>query len=232
MKYCLLFLTLFVQINVSAYAVYTPTENCVQQILNDENFERGKRECPFRFQGQYEDAETGLYYNRFRYYDPSIGSYLSQDPIGLMGGMQLYSYVHDTNSWTDALGLMPIKGGKTPGGMSRSTSGWLNRYGPAAMRDHHLIPQEMLGDKGFMQQLDKLTGGKGTDYLHRQIATITNGLHQNVHADGWNADFKKWAKGTNNNFSLKDLQKQIKLMMKDYNIPKSSRNFAKKYGCH
>ena len=40
---------------------------------------------PFRFQGQYEDEETGLYYNRFRYYDPSLGQYTQQDPIGLAG---------------------------------------------------------------------------------------------------------------------------------------------------
>jgi RHS repeat-associated protein len=61
--------------------------------------------CPFRYQGQYEDAETGLYYNRFRYYDPSIGCYLSQDPIGLEGGIKLYNYVHDLNSWLDLFGL-------------------------------------------------------------------------------------------------------------------------------
>lgn len=42
--------------------------------------------CPFRYQGQYEDVETGLYYNRFRYYDPNAGVYMSQDPIGLEGG--------------------------------------------------------------------------------------------------------------------------------------------------
>ena len=106
MKYCLLFLTLFVQINALAYADYTPTENCVQQILNDENFERGERECPFRFQGQYEDSETGLYYNRFRYYDPNSGNYISQDPIGLEGNNPtLYGYVKDTNSWIDVFGL-------------------------------------------------------------------------------------------------------------------------------
>ena len=40
---------------------------------------------PFRFRGQYEDEETGLYYNRFRYYDPSLGQYTQQDPIGLAG---------------------------------------------------------------------------------------------------------------------------------------------------
>ncbi|WP_338849538.1 RHS repeat-associated core domain-containing protein [Massilia sp. W12] len=43
-------------------------------------------EQPFRFQGQQYDAETGLHYNRFRYYDPAIGRFISQDPIGLLGG--------------------------------------------------------------------------------------------------------------------------------------------------
>ena len=207
--------------------------DCILDIYGDVLELRGEK-CfiPFRFQGQYEDDETGLYYNRFRYYDPKTGNYISQDPIGLAGGLSVYAYVHDSNSLTDVLGLMLIRGGKTAGGMSRSTSNWLTRYGPAAMRDHHLIPQEMLNNKGFMQQLDKLTGGKGAEYLHRQIATITNGLHQSVHTNGWNSNFKKWTTNTNNKFSLKDVQKQIKQMMKDYNIPKSSRNFAKKYGCH
>lgn len=56
--------------------------------------------------GQYEDRETGLYYNRFRYYDPDTGNYLSQDPIGLAGNNPtLYSYVSDTNSKFDFWGL-------------------------------------------------------------------------------------------------------------------------------
>ena len=67
-------------------------------------------DCPFRFQGQYEDAETGLYYNRFRYYSPDEGMYLSQDPIGLAGNNPtLYGYVHDPNGWLDAFGLDCIK---------------------------------------------------------------------------------------------------------------------------
>ncbi|HMW46681.1 MAG TPA: RHS repeat-associated core domain-containing protein [Marinagarivorans sp.] len=61
--------------------------------------------CPFRWPGQYEDEETGLYYNRFRYYDPDAGSYISQDPIGLLGGLQLYSYVGDPAAWIDPWGL-------------------------------------------------------------------------------------------------------------------------------
>ena len=65
--------------------------------------------CPFRYQGQYEDAETGLCYNRFRYYDPDAGQYLSQDPIGLAGGMAAYAYVPDPTTWVDALGLSGCK---------------------------------------------------------------------------------------------------------------------------
>ncbi|MDY5938610.1 MAG: RHS repeat-associated core domain-containing protein [Phocaeicola sp.] len=80
--------------------------DCILDIYGDVLELRGKRDfIPFRFQGQYEDGETGLYYNRFRYYDPNTGTYISQDPIGLQGGMQLYAYVHDSNSWIDPLGL-------------------------------------------------------------------------------------------------------------------------------
>jgi RHS repeat-associated protein len=71
------------------------------------NFQGGsKTDCPFRYQGQYEDAETGLYYNRFRYYSPEEGMYLSQDPIGLEGSnFNLYGFVFDTNSQVDIFGL-------------------------------------------------------------------------------------------------------------------------------
>ena len=65
-----------------------------------------KNIIPFRFQGQYEDEETGLYYNRFRYYDPQQGQYTQQDPIGLAGGNPtLYGYVYDTLKEIDPFGL-------------------------------------------------------------------------------------------------------------------------------
>ena len=60
---------------------------------------------PIRFQGQYQDAETGLFYNRFRYYAPDEGCYLHQDPIGLTGGSNLSAYVHSPTGWIDPWGL-------------------------------------------------------------------------------------------------------------------------------
>jgi RHS repeat-associated protein len=61
---------------------------------------------PFRYPGQYFDEETGVAYNRFRYYSPDEGIYISQDPIGLRGGHQLYGYVHNPMLWIDVLGLL------------------------------------------------------------------------------------------------------------------------------
>src|SRR4030095_3093600 len=66
--------------------------------------------CPFRYPGQYCDAETDLCFNHFRYYSPEMGAYISPDPIGLMGGLRLYSYVPDTNIFTDRPGLIPAYG--------------------------------------------------------------------------------------------------------------------------
>ena len=64
----------------------------------------------FRYQGQYADEELDgeLYYNRFRYYSPELGQYITQDPIGLEGGNPtLYGYVFDPNSEIDIFGLLP-----------------------------------------------------------------------------------------------------------------------------
>jgi RHS repeat-associated protein len=53
-----------------------------------------------------EDVETGLYYNRFRYYSPETGLYISQDPIKLEGNNpNFYAYVSDSNSFVDVFGL-------------------------------------------------------------------------------------------------------------------------------
>jgi RHS repeat-associated protein len=84
-------------------AVWTCELNSYGKVRNFQG--EFKTDCPFRYQGQYEDSETGLFYNRFRYYSAEEGVYLSQDPIGLNGGIKLYTYVKDTNTYTDISGL-------------------------------------------------------------------------------------------------------------------------------
>ncbi|MEF2074898.1 RHS repeat domain-containing protein [Consotaella aegiceratis] len=72
--------------------------------------------CPWRFPGQYEDAETGLYYNRHRHYDPLTGHYASPDPIGLAGGDRPQAYVPNPTVWVDPLGLSASSKALAPSG--------------------------------------------------------------------------------------------------------------------
>jgi RHS repeat-associated protein len=75
-------------------------------IYGKRKIDGGESSIPFRQAGQYEDVETGLYYNRFRYYSPETGMYLSKDPIGLEGNNpNLYAYTYDSNSEVDPFGL-------------------------------------------------------------------------------------------------------------------------------
>jgi RHS repeat-associated protein len=71
---------------------------------HDEQPDRSELQ-PLRFQGQYFDVETGLHYNRFRYYDPGAGRFVSQDPIGLWGGTNTSSYAPNSTVWSDPFGL-------------------------------------------------------------------------------------------------------------------------------
>jgi RHS repeat-associated protein len=83
-------------------AVYTPFGEAVPSIQTVEN--------PFRFPGQYYDQETGLHYNYFRYYNPQTGRYITPDPIGLEGGINLYAYVaNNPINEIDPLGLSKDK---------------------------------------------------------------------------------------------------------------------------
>jgi RHS repeat-associated protein len=64
---------------------------------------------PIRLQGQYFDEETGLHYNRFRYYDADVGRFVSEDPIGLVGGTNAFAAPVNPTGWFDPLGLNPCK---------------------------------------------------------------------------------------------------------------------------
>ncbi|WP_458130000.1 RHS repeat-associated core domain-containing protein [Pseudomonas sp. Z2-11] len=66
---------------------------------------------PLRFQGQYHDLESGLHYNRHRYYNPDTGRYLTADPSKLAGGLNGYRYTLNPTGWVDPLGLEGCPGG-------------------------------------------------------------------------------------------------------------------------
>ncbi|WP_236278075.1 RHS repeat domain-containing protein, partial [Pseudomonas poae] len=72
----------------------------------------GKIDNPLRFQGQYFDEESGLHYNRHRYYNPDVGRYLTPDPVKLAGGINAYQYVPNPTGWVDPLGLSQCPGGE------------------------------------------------------------------------------------------------------------------------
>ena len=84
---------------------------------------------PFRLQNQYFDAETGLHYNFYRYYEPNSGRFVNQDPIGLEGGDNLYAFAPNAQGWVDPLGLV-----------KSSQSGGLNwNWKGAGDRQAHVI---------------------------------------------------------------------------------------------
>ncbi|MBA1362938.1 RHS repeat-associated core domain-containing protein [Burkholderia gladioli] len=88
-----------------------------------------------RFQGQQVDDETGLHYNRHRYYDPVSGRFTSRDPIKLAGGSNIYQYADNPTGWIDPLGLAKRCGcpcGVEPHGNQPSPR-------PSGYQSHHII---------------------------------------------------------------------------------------------
>lgn len=67
--------------------------------------EKGSTTCRLRLPGQIADDETGLHYNRFRYYSPEAGQFVSADPIGFAGGTRMFRFGPNAVSWMDPLGL-------------------------------------------------------------------------------------------------------------------------------
>ena len=75
-----------------------------QQFIDDWSISEAELQ-PIKFQGQSLDVETGLHYNRFRYYDSDVGMFISRDPIGLLGGNNVFQYAPNPIGWIDPWGL-------------------------------------------------------------------------------------------------------------------------------
>ncbi|MGF6153576.1 RHS repeat-associated core domain-containing protein [Pseudomonas fluorescens] len=102
----------------SGEIVWSATYKAYGKLASLKHFGEEQLEQPLRFQGQYFDAESGLHYNRHRYYNPDIGRYLTPDPSKLAGGLNGYQYTPNPTGWVDPLGLNDCPGAgkcKKPG---------------------------------------------------------------------------------------------------------------------
>ena len=117
---------------------------------------------PFRFQGQMFDVETGLHYNRFRYYDSDVGMFIQRDPIGLMGGNNVFAYAPNPVLWVDPLGLQctTVKNecGTNSEHTKKSCDQLLNEINDFVYRDKHLNNNG--GTHGLIHRFKEQINGK------------------------------------------------------------------------
>ncbi|MGN6951423.1 RHS repeat-associated core domain-containing protein, partial [Neisseria sp. P0014.S002] len=123
------------------------------RLKKDERVYRNAHQ-PFRLQNQYFDEETGLHYNLMRYYEPEAGRFMNQDPIGLLGGDNLYLFAPNMQTWIDSLGL----------------SGKLTIYSDT----HDFVGHAFIGleKNGRTQYIGQWPGGEGFRYNSKDITSI------------------------------------------------------------
>ena len=124
-----------------------------------------------RFQGQYFDSETGLHYNLNRYYEPSSGRFIHQDPIGLEGGENLYEYAPNPVNWVDPFGYIHEK---KPG---------YNVYGlyaPGESKPYYIGITDDLGRRATEhRETGRLTSGASMEPIQRNVTYGTaRGIEQ------------------------------------------------------
>jgi hypothetical protein len=146
---------------------------------------------------------------------------------GLMAGARgIGAMAEGLEELAGGFGMMGVVG-RTPNGMARISPLWRARYGPAALRDHHLVPQELLKDNRFVARLTAL-GYNARRFIDQRISRITVALHKSVHPE-WNKQWKLFMDATPN-FTVRDIERQIHLLSEMYGIPRSARNGVPLYG--
>ena len=133
--------------------------------------------CNYLYQGQTLDTETGLAYNRFRYYAPEEGMYISQYPIRLFSNEDnFYSYVVDPNTWIDEFGLAAANDGTAP------KHGGVGHNGVIDDEIHNLKNDpDVTNIRKNQQQVDVNGNKAGTN--RPDIQYDKDGVHHNVEFD-------------------------------------------------
>ncbi|RFD32290.1 type IV secretion protein Rhs, partial [Pseudomonas sp. GL93] len=146
----------------------------------------GKIDNPLRFQGQYFDQESGLHYNRHRYYNPDIGRYLTPDPVKLAGGINGYQYVPNPTGWVDPLGLNSCPGGDgcKPSTSAQNTAASVNHGEPAlpqltrAQRQARIDELAEANAYKHLDELEKATPGAHFLEKHGKQTTLASQLER------------------------------------------------------
>jgi len=120
---------------------------------------------PIRFSTKYHDAETGLGYWGYRYYSARLGRWLSRDPLGEDGGLNVYAYADDPLSGFDPLGLQAttqprgrLGVGAAPASLSQQTCGlgWVpvpGDDGKTGIDEVSYTPWQAVGDNRMVDQM-------------------------------------------------------------------------------
>jgi RHS repeat-associated protein len=151
--------------------------------------------CPFRFPGHYYDMESGLHYSRFRYYEPGVGSFISQDPIRLLGNIDLYRYSNDPANEIDPFGLSTSSDSKILG--NNLTASGEPPTNPGAEDAHHIVMSNS-SNTGMQELRDTMANynppidindPRNGVWLPRDAAARDNGDPRTLHkGDGVHSD--------------------------------------------
>ncbi|MBL7230236.1 MAG: RHS domain-containing protein, partial [Pseudomonas sp.] len=130
---------------------------------------------PLRFQGQYFDRESGLHYNRHRYYNPDNGRYLTPDPVKLAGGVNGYLYAPNPTGWVDPLGLNACPGGD--GCKSKGSS---------ADSPHNAAIDEGLPSLPLIHEVDARTLNRTHSIEGKRSTKRVEEISSNMRSNGYN----------------------------------------------